>query len=120
VHAAAGRCAGGGAAGGGDPRRPAVAADRASAAGCGEHFDDPPERLDHLSGNAQPAVGASQADSVLGGQLTEAPAALQVLGDEPETALLRQTGIGMAMHGCVRPGLVGRTSTRSSLTPLCH
>jgi len=42
---------------------------------------------------------------------------LQVLGHEPETALLRQTGIGMAMHGCVKPGWMGRTSTRSASHP---
>ena len=47
---------------------------------------------------SQPAVGAAQADAVLGGQLLEAAAVLQVPGHEPETALLRQTGIGMAMH----------------------
>ena len=68
----------------------------------------------------QPAVGASEADPVFGGQLPEAAALLEVLGDEPEAALLRQTGIGMAMHGCERPGLVGHTSTRSGLTPPCH
>jgi len=48
---------------------------------------------------SQPAVGTAQADPVLGGQLPEASAVLQVLGDKPETALLLQTGIGMAMHG---------------------
>jgi len=69
---------------------------------------------------SQPAVGAAQTDAVLGGQFLEAAAVLQVLGHEPETAFLRQTGIGMAMHGCVRPGWMGRSSTRSGLTPLCH
>jgi hypothetical protein len=33
---------------------------------------------------------------------------------------LGQAGIGVAMHGAVRSRLVGRTSTRSGLTPLCH
>ena len=65
-------------------------------------------------------VGAAQADAVLGGKLSQAAAVLQVLGDKPEPALLRQTGIGMAMHGRVRSGLVGRTSTRSGLTPPCQ
>ena len=64
----------------------------------------------------QPALGASEADPVFSGQLPEAAALLEVLGDEPEAALLRQTGIGMAMHGCVRHGLAGRTSPRSGLT----
>jgi hypothetical protein len=50
----------------------------------------------------------------------KAAAVLQVFGYQAETALLRQTGIGMAMHGCVRSGLVGRTSTRSGLTPPCQ
>lgn len=51
--------------------------------------------------------------------VSEAGAApmLQVLGDEPETALLRKSGIGVATHGCVRSGLAGRTSTLSGLTP---
>jgi hypothetical protein len=53
---------------------------------------------------SRPAVGAAQADSVLGGELPDAEAVLQVVGYEPEMPLLRQTGIGMAMHGCVRPG----------------
>jgi len=44
-------------------------------------------------------------------------AVLQVLGHELESALLRQMGIGMAMHGCERSGLVGRTLTRRGLTP---
>jgi hypothetical protein len=42
------------------------------------------------------------------------------MGRQPETAFLRQTGIGMAMRLCVRSGLVGRTSTRSGLTPPCQ
>jgi hypothetical protein len=45
---------------------------------------------------------------------------LQVLDHKPETAPLGQAGIGVAMHGGVRSGLLGRTSTRSGLTPLCH
>ena len=68
----------------------------------------------------QPAVGTVEADAVLGRKFHKAPPLLKVLGDQPETALLRQTGIGMAMHGCVRSGLVGRTSTRSGLTPPCQ
>jgi len=48
---------------------------------------------------SQPGVGAAQTDAVLGGQFLEASAVLQVLGREPETALLRQTDIGMAVHG---------------------
>jgi len=40
--------------------------------------------------------------------------------DEPKPALLRQTGIEMAMHASVRPGWMGRTSTRSGLTPPCQ
>jgi hypothetical protein len=55
---------------------------------------------------------------VLDGKLSEAAAVLQVLAHEPKAAFLRQTGIEMAMHGCVRPGLVVRTSTRSGLTAL--
>ena len=61
-----------------------------------------------------------QDDSFLDAQLTEAATVLQVLGHKAETALLRQTGIGMDTHRCVRPGLVGRTSTRSGLTPPCQ
>ncbi len=41
----------------------------------------------------------------------------QLLGPLTEMVLLRQTGILMAMHGCGRPGLVCRASTRSALTP---
>lgn len=43
---------------------------------------------------------------------------LQVLGHESEAALLRQSSIGVSMHGCARTGLMSRTSTRSGLTPL--
>jgi hypothetical protein len=68
----------------------------------------------------QPAVGASEADPVFSGQLPEAAALLEVLGDEPEAALLRQSGIGMAMHGGVRPGLVGRTQPVASSHPLVN
>jgi len=73
--------------------------------------------MNHLSGMSQPAVSSAQNDVLLGGRFLEAAAVLQVLGHESETTLLRETGIWMAMHGCVRPGLVGRTSTRSDLTP---
>jgi hypothetical protein len=45
---------------------------------------------------------------------------LQVLGRQPETALLRETCIGIAIHEIVRSWLVGRTSTRSGLTPTCQ
>ncbi len=45
---------------------------------------------------------------------------LKVLVDKQEPALLCQLGIGMAMHGCVGAGWMGRTSTRSGLTPLCQ
>jgi len=51
----------GGAAGGGNPRRARDAVDRASAAECGKHSDDPPERMDRLSGN-EPASGRRSAD----------------------------------------------------------
>lgn len=56
MPAVAGQRAGGGAAGAGDPRSAAVAADRASGAGCGQHFVDSPEKLSPLSGN-EPAIG---------------------------------------------------------------
>jgi hypothetical protein len=49
--AAPGRCASDAGAVSGNPRPAAVAADRASAAGCGDHLVGPPERLDRLSGN---------------------------------------------------------------------
>jgi len=45
---------------------------------------------------------------------------MEVLIDEPGPALLCQPGIGMAMHGCVKSGSRGRTSTRSCLTPSCQ
>jgi hypothetical protein len=51
MRPAAWRCAGGGGAADGDPRPSAVAADRASAAGCGEHSVDPPVQLPDLSGS---------------------------------------------------------------------
>ena len=41
---------------------------------------------------------------------------VQVLKNQPQLALLRQTGIGMCVHG-VRSRLGGDTSTRSDLTP---
>ncbi len=66
------------------------------------------------------AVGAADADSVLGGHLSKAAAVLQVLGHHPETPLLRQKGIGEAMQECVSSGLEGRTSTQSDLTPPCQ
>jgi hypothetical protein len=68
----------------------------------------------------EPAVSTAQADAVLGGEFRKAAAMLQVLGHQPETAPLRHTGIGMAMPECVRSGLMGRTSTRSGLTPPCQ
>jgi hypothetical protein len=69
---------------------------------------------------SQPAIGAAEADSVLGGQLREAAAFLQILDHQPEAPALCQAGIGVAMHGGVRSGLLGRTSTRSGLTPPCQ
>ncbi len=39
-------------------------------------------------------------------------------GHRTETALLLQAGIGVAMHGCVRPGLLGRTSPVAASHPL--
>ena len=56
----AGRCAGGAGAGDGDRQPAAVAADRASAAGCVARSVDPPKRLDRLSGN-EPASGRRSA-----------------------------------------------------------
>jgi hypothetical protein len=38
---------------------------------------------------------------------------------QSEATLLRQTGIGVAMHGCIKPGLLGRTLTCSGLRPPC-
>lgn len=65
-------------------------------------------------------MGTAETDSVLGRQLSQAATVLQVLVHEPDDGLLLQTGIGMAMHGCVKPGLVGSTSTISGLTPPYH
>ena len=54
---------------------------------------------DRLSGNEQTAVGAAEAGSVLCGRVLEAASMLQVVGHEPEPPILRQTAIGMNMHG---------------------
>ena len=35
-------------------------------------------------------------------------------------AVIAATTLAHRLHGCVRPGLVGRTSTRSGLTAPCH
>ena len=39
--------------------------------------------------SGQPAVGAAEADPILGGKLPEVAAVHQVLGHQPEAALLR-------------------------------
>jgi hypothetical protein len=67
-----------------------------------------------------PLVGTAEADPGFCSQFSEGTTVLEVLIDEPEPALLCQPGIGMAMHGCVRSGSMGRTSTRSGLTPSCQ
>jgi hypothetical protein len=84
-------------------------------------------KLDRLSGTG-PAVSAAEAVAagfceavpVFGSELGKAAAVLQMLNDKPEKTPLGQAGIGVARHGCVRSRLVGRTSTRSGLTPPCH
>jgi hypothetical protein len=43
-----------------------------------------------------------------------------MLDHKPVAALLGQAGIELALDGCVRSGLVGRTSTNSCLTAPCH
>jgi hypothetical protein len=67
----------------------------------------------------QPAVGAAEADSVLGREPCRTAALLQVLNHKPVPPPLCQAGSVVAMHGCVRSGSMGRTSTRSGLTPPC-
>ena len=67
---------------------------------------------------SQPAIGAAEADSVLGGQLREAAAFLQILDHQPESPALCQAGIGVAMHGGVRSGLLSRTSPVAASHPL--
>lgn len=70
---------------------------------------------DRLCGNAsKPAVGAAETGPVFSGQTQKTPALFQVLDHKS------QTEIRVAKHGYVRSGLVGRTSTRSGLTPLGH
>jgi hypothetical protein len=44
---------------------------------------------------------------------------MEVLIDEPEPTLLCQPGIGVTLYGSVRR-LMGRSSTRSGLTPSCQ
>ena len=56
----------------------------------------------------------------LGGQPDEVPGVLQMLDHKPQAAPLCHAGIGVAMHGDVRLGLGGRTSTRRGLSPHCH
>ncbi len=64
MRPAAWRCGGGGGVGDGDPPPAAVAADRASAAGCGEHCVDPPMRPHRLSGSG-PATCRRSAERAL-------------------------------------------------------
>lgn len=45
---------------------------------------------------------------------------IQILDDKPGPTWLGQAGIGVAMRGCVRSGLVGRIANRGGLTPPCH
>lgn len=65
----------------------------------------------------QPLVGATQADPSVSSEFCQGEALIEGLADQSQAAPLGQAGIGMAMHGGVRSGLVGRTSTRSGLTP---
>jgi len=69
---------------------------------------------------SQPAIGAAEADSVLINQLREAAAFLQMLDYQPQWSPLSQACIGVDMHGCVRSGLLGRTSISSGLSPPCQ
>ena len=95
----ASRCGAGAAVDDGAPRRAAVAADRTSAAGCGEHSVDPPEKVHRRAVAGQPLVGTAEADPCFCSQFSQGTTVLEVLIDEPEPALLCQPGIGMAMHG---------------------
>ena len=65
----------------------------------------------------QPLVGATRADPRASSESRQGKALIEVLVDQTQAAQRRQAGIGVAMHGGVRSGLVGRTSTRSGLTP---
>ena len=67
-----------------------------------------------------PQIGAPQADPILCGQLSKVVAFLQLLDHHPETVSLCQAGTWVAMHGCMKFGLLGRTSTCSGLTPACQ
>lgn len=65
-------------------------------------------------------MSATEADPVFGRQFSKAAAVVQVLGLAPETALLCQAGMGVAMHGGVGSGLLGCTSTHDGLTLSCE
>ncbi len=70
--------------------------------------------------NAAQAVaeGLLAAVAVHGGKLIVAAAGIQMMDHKPETAPLVQAETGVAKHGDLRHGLVGRTSSRSALTTL--
>ena len=65
----------------------------------------------------QPLERTAQADPGLRSKDFERDAIIKMPADQAFPTPLSQAGIRMAMHGGVRSGLVGRTSTRSGLTP---
>ncbi len=122
------RYAGGADAGVVDPQPSAFTADRAYAAGCGERCVDPPENLGAGALPSEQAIGAPEAVaegfceavSGLGSELRKGAVLLQVLNHKPVAPPLCQAGVGVAIHGCVKSGSMGRTSTRCDLTPACQ
>ena len=67
-----------------------------------------PEPVIDPQGTRQPAISAAEGDSVLGGQIRGAAVFILMLDHEPETSLLCQASIGVAMHGRVRSGSLDR------------
>jgi len=53
-------------------------------------------------------------------QLSQGVLVVQVLISKPQQAFLCHSSILMALYGCVSSGPMGRTSTRSDLTPPCQ
>ncbi len=76
----------------------------------------PQSRCATCAVTGQPLVSTAEADPCFCRQLSQRALVEKVLIDEQKPALLRQTGIGMTMHRCVRSRLGVDTSTGSDLT----
>ena len=65
----------------------------------------------------QPPAGRAPIDSVVSGQLSKAPAHIEMRPDQAFPTDRCQAGLGVCRHGLCGLGLLGRTTTLSTSHP---